>query len=139
MNRDEEQFRKNVELARFTTKKILGNERDALYPADVEHEYDDKYTLAELTVQTAILSQLRCFQDLLKLKDEEKVRAWVKQKMSVTLRFEAEEKCECAREVKRDVESEERIEKTTWFGNKTVETRKIITTVTDYFWTFKSS
>jgi len=131
----------NVARARTATKKILAGEREGILPSDIQHEYKDKYTLAQLTVRTGILSQLKCFEDLLKLKDDGKVREWINGKKAITLRFENTEKCEFAREVKRDVESERRVEKTTWggLGSKKVETIKIINTVTDYFWKFDSN
>jgi hypothetical protein len=134
-------FRDNVRKAGETVKKILGGEREAVAPAETQHEYEDKYTLAELTVRTGILSQLRYLEDLLNFKDDEKVRKWISDGKAITLRFESEEKCEFDREAKRDIESTTRYEKTTLFGlgGKTTETRKVITTVTDYFWTFSST
>ena len=77
----------NVARAHTATKKILVGEREGVLPADIQHEYEDKYTLAQLTVRTGILSQLRCFEDLLNLKDDGKVREWISKKKAITLRF----------------------------------------------------
>lgn len=138
---NERRFEENVEKARKITAKILVGERGAVSPMNTEHTYSDKYQLAELTVRTGILNQLRYFQDLLNFKDDDTVRKWISQGKSVTFRFDSTEECEFSHEKKREVENSTRVETTTLFGlgSKKIETRKVITTMTDYFWNFKST
>ena len=129
-------------LARATkkVKTILDTSRNPKLPKDVAHVYEDKFSLAELCVKASIAAELNHLDVLGMTKDHhEAIRGWVAKGKAITLRFELQETCSFDRETKREVESNTKYVKETSsgvLGNKTTETHKVITTVTDYFWNF---
>eukprot|EP00005_Dracoamoeba_jomungandri_P004063 CAMPEP_0174252518 /NCGR_PEP_ID=MMETSP0439-20130205/1954_1 /TAXON_ID=0 /ORGANISM="Stereomyxa ramosa, Strain Chinc5" /LENGTH=954 /DNA_ID=CAMNT_0015333069 /DNA_START=71 /DNA_END=2935 /DNA_ORIENTATION=+ len=132
---NESRFRNQVDRALQQVRTILDNTRHPDFPADVSHEYKDKYLLANFLTNTAFASQLTCLQSLgLSSSDLITLIEWATSR-SVTLCFTAEERCKFDREVTREVESPTKYVKETvsTSGNKT-KTHKIVTTVTDYYW-----
>ncbi len=55
---DEPAFRASVELALARIKTVLDNTRTPQLPAEVGHEYTDKYLLAEFIANTGRLGSL---------------------------------------------------------------------------------
>ncbi len=105
-NFNEVRFRARVDAALNRVRTILDNTRTPQYPADVPHEYEDKYILAESLTNNTI-SALLVSLDLLGLTQKQlaQLKEWSKTR-SVTLRFKAEEKCKFLRKVVREVESD---------------------------------
>ena len=140
----EQQFRRRVDAALKQVKTILDINRNPRYAEDQDHSYDDKYALAELLVNTGIAAQVNIFErmDL----TQEKIRSLrdivVKDKRTVTLRFEAEHSCSFLKEEKVQVVTNETavtVESTrsSLVGERTTtETskHKITRTVREYHW-----
>ncbi len=55
---NEHAFRANVDQALFRIKTILDNTRNPQLPAEVPHEYTDKYLLVEFIANTGRLGSL---------------------------------------------------------------------------------
>lgn len=58
-------FRAEVEAALEQLRRILDEERHPQYPADVAHEYEDKYLLSELATKAATAGLVQLFSTLL--------------------------------------------------------------------------
>eukprot|EP00005_Dracoamoeba_jomungandri_P006054 CAMPEP_0174261706 /NCGR_PEP_ID=MMETSP0439-20130205/11890_1 /TAXON_ID=0 /ORGANISM="Stereomyxa ramosa, Strain Chinc5" /LENGTH=167 /DNA_ID=CAMNT_0015346239 /DNA_START=36 /DNA_END=536 /DNA_ORIENTATION=+ len=137
---DEARFRRQVDAALAQIKTILENARNPKYPADVDHKYEDKYLLASFLTNTAFASQLTCLHMLgLSADDLETLVEWSSSR-SVTLCLTAEERCKFDHKDTYDVESKTKLvtEKKSWTGSTKTKTRKMVTTVTDYYWKFDS-
>ena len=134
---DEHEFKTRVDAALKRIRTILENTRNPQYPADVPHRYDDKYLLAEVLTRVATASLLQCL-ELVGLTAEglAQIREWAKTR-SVTIRLVAQEDCRFLREETRKVESPEIVTETRGLlGGKTSRTEKVVTKVTEYFWSF---
>lgn len=134
------QFSKALERAKKKVKTILDTTRNPDLPKKVPHAYVDKFSLAEMCTKTAIAANLNIFDTMgMTQAHHAEIQKWVQAKKSVTFRFENEESCKFDRETTREVESKSKYVKETtsgFTGNTTTETHKVVTTVTDYFWTF---
>lgn len=135
---DESRFRRQVDSALQRIRTVLDITRAPQYPADVPHAYDDKYGLAEFLTNTAIAAELNVL-DLLGVTDKHlsTMRKWV-QSRSVTLRLKSEERCSFIKETTREVESATKYvtEYSDNANNTASVTRKVVTTITEYFWKF---
>src|SRR5690348_12643252 len=101
---DEVRFRRQVDAALVQSKKVLENTKNPTYPADVPHQYDDKYLLSEFLCNAALAAQLNCLEHLgLDAKKLKTLKDWSETR-SVTVRVKAEERCVFLREVKREEE-----------------------------------
>jgi hypothetical protein len=131
---DEHSFRTRVDAALAKVKTILDNTRTPQWAADVPHEYEDKYLLAELLINSAIAAQLVVL-DQLGLNDKHytQVQEWAKNR-SVTIRLKAEEHCKFIRKAEREVESDTKhVTNSTLFGTSKSYT---VTKITEWFWSF---
>lgn len=134
---DEARFRRQVDATLKKVQTILDNTRAPTYPADVQHCYDDKYGLAEFLANTSIAAGHECLAQLgLSAASMQQLVSWAQSGRHVTLRFQAEEKCAFAREVTRKVEGASVVSESSLFGKSST---KVVTNVTEYFWTFSAS
>lgn len=116
---------------------MLDNTKNPTYPADVPHQYDDKYLLSEFLCNTALAAQLNCLEQLgLDGKKLKQLKDWSASR-SVTLRVKAEEKCVFLRETTREEEDPTKYvrEYTGVFGGGKRED-KIVRTIHEWFWKF---
>jgi hypothetical protein len=136
---NEHQFRTKIDAALKRIRTVLDNTRDPRLPADVPHQYEDKYLLAEIVGTVGTASMLQCL-ELIGLSAEglADLRAWAKTR-SVTLRLTAREDCRFDREESRKVESPEHVVETRGLLGKSTRTEKVVVTVTEYFWRFDFS
>lgn len=103
---NEVRFRARVDAALNKVKTILETSRAPQYPADVPHEYEDKYLLAESLTNSSIAALLSFLESIgLTEKQFAQLKEWNKSR-SVTLRLKAEEKCKFLRKVVREVQSD---------------------------------
>lgn len=103
---NEVRFRARVDAALNKVRTILETSRAPQYPADVPHEYEDKYLLAESLTNSSIAALLSFFESIgLTEKQFTQLKEWSKSR-SVTLRVKAEEKCKFLRKVVREVQSD---------------------------------
>lgn len=136
---NEAEFRRRVDLALARVRKVLDHTRNPQYAADVPHQYDDKFALVEFMGRTTVAALDQCLETIgLASKDLARLREWAKTR-TVTLRLTAKEDCKFLREETRKVESAtEYVTETRGFlGNKSTKVEKIVTTVTEYFWSFE--
>ncbi len=136
---DEHQFRAKIDAALGRIRTLLDNTRNPQYPADVPHGYDDKYLLAERVTELSIAALFQCL-EVVGLPEEGRVtlRQWAETR-SVTLRLEAQEDCRFLREETRTIDSPEVVTEARGFFGKDKITSKVVTKVTDYFWSFDFS
>ena len=137
---DEYQFQQQVSTAVTNCRKILENTRNPQQPSDVSHTYADKYHFAEFLTNTSLAAQLNILENLgVTPEIVKKLKEWSKTR-SVTLQFSAEERCNFDREVTREVESPTKhVTEISAFGKGVKITDKVVTTITEYFWTFTAS
>lgn len=129
-----------VQNALDTVKTILNNSKRVNLPAEVPHQYDNKYHLSEQICRTSLLSQINCLEflnisknEILKLKKEAKDR-------SVSLRFKAEERCVFSRKEKKVDEGPTVVtEKKGILGIQTTNKTKVVTKIKQYIWHFEST
>lgn len=136
---NESRFRSQVDSALKSVRTVLENTRHPQYPADVPHQYDDKYSLAEFVTNTSLASQLNCLEALgLTQKSLQQLLKWA-QSRSVTIRLKSEETCTYDREETRKVTSatEHVTEVKGLLSNVLSITDKVVTTITEYFWKFE--
>ncbi|HVJ92033.1 MAG TPA: hypothetical protein VM580_19665, partial [Labilithrix sp.] len=135
----EHQFRAKMEAALGTIRKVLDNTRNPETPANVPHQYDDKYILAEFVTQVAMASLLQCLENVgLSADGTTRLVDWVKTR-SVSLRLSAQESCRFLREETRKIESPEHVTEVRGVFGKTTRSEKVLLTVTEYFWRFDFS
>ncbi len=135
---NEAELRKRVDAALRTIRTVLDNTKNPRYATDVPHRYEDKYLLAESAASVSIAALVQCL-EVVGMSAEQLVqlREWAKTR-SVTIRLAAKEECRFVREETRKVESvHEHVTETRGFlGGKSTKTEKIITNVTEHFWSF---
>lgn len=134
----ESEFRSRVAAALRRIRTVLDNSRNPKYPADVPHQYDDKYLLAEFLTRVSVAAILQSFDSVgLSAQKLAQLREWARTR-SVTLRLAAQEDCKFLREETRKVESahEYVTETKGMFGGTKTRTEKVVTTITEYFWRF---
>lgn len=135
---NELRFKGQVEEALKQIRTILDNTKQPKFPADVFHQYEDKYRLAEMLGNVAGAAHTNVFAVLGITKEHlETLKQWAKTR-AVVLRLKTEETCELEKKQDRKVESPELVTTNTGFFNST-STSKVVTTVTDYFWKFTAN
>lgn len=135
---NEAEFARKMDAALARVRTILDRTRNPQSPADVPHSYGDKFLLAEFLGRASVASLLLCLETAgLNEADAAKLRGWAAAR-SVTLRLKSREECTFLREVTRKEEGprEQVTEVRTFLGGKTTRTEKIVTTVTEYLWSF---
>jgi len=135
-------FRSKVELAIAEAKKVLGNARNPVIPANLSHTFDDKYHLADISTRTAISairnsldhatngSFSKCLPQMLK---------WYRANKTVIMRTSAEEKCAFTQTTVTDVKSNTShmsATTSTLFGTS-VSQSFTITKVTEHEWHYQ--
>ena len=130
----EYRFKEQLDAAMKSIRRILDTTRNPEQPSDVQHVYDDKYTLVEfmtnmaLAAESFVLEELGVTPAILKT-----LREWAKTK-AVTMRFSAEQRCVFSREVTKEVDSATKtVVQTSAFGNFSSKT---VTTVHEFYWKF---
>jgi len=140
-NFDSFRFEQAVKQALVVTQQVLGTERKPQLPSEVHHQYQDKFALVEAQLSSAAVCSIQALQVLgLTQESLKKISDWANAGDSVSIRFNAETKCDYSREAKRDVEGP-KVATETSMGSmiSKVTTTKVVTTVTEYFWTVQSS
>lgn len=134
----ESEFKSRVAAALRRIRTVLDNTRNPKFAADVPHQYDDKYLLAEFLTRVAVAAALQSLEGVgLSAQKLAQLREWARTR-SVTLRLAAQEDCRFLREETRKVESATEIVTETkgFLGGTKTKTEKLVTTVTEYFWRF---
>lgn len=134
----EDEFKYRLDSAMKRIRLLLDNTRNPRLPADVPHQYEDKYRLAEWVASVSVASWIQCLEVIGMSADQlTQLREWAKTR-AVSLRFAAQEDCRFVREETRKVESaDERVtEVRGLLGSKITKSEKVVTTVTEYFWAF---
>ncbi len=137
---EEAEFARKVEAALARVRTVLDRTRDPRSPDDVPHSYGDKFLLAEFLGRATVASLLLCLENLgLDHDGLAKLLAWAATR-SVTLRLRSREECAFVREVVRKVEGpEEHVTEVRGFlGAKTTRSEKIVTTITEYLWSYEA-
>lgn len=136
---DEMVFQTKVDDALATVGRILEVNRNPRLASEVEHEYSNKYELADLMTNIAIISQANCLEqmgltaEVLKSIDTSK---------STTLRFQASDSCSFLKEQTVEVPMESSLATTeqttstgTFFGSTTKSTiSRVVNHVKEYHW-----
>jgi hypothetical protein len=95
--------------------------------------------VVELLANTALAAQVNCLEHLgLSSKNIEQILKWG-QNRSVTIRFKAEKRCVFDREHTYESTSPVYSSTTTGVFGTSTTTQKVVTKVTDYYWTFTGS
>ena len=131
-------FRRKVDEALEKVKTILENNKSPEIASDVHHKYNDKFLLAEMLTNLSSASMLAVLVSLgLKASALEKAYGWANEKKrSVSLRFEAVEKCSFIKKVVRKEDSKTKVETTvsTGIGIGGKFTSKNVYEITEYLW-----
>lgn len=136
---EEAEFGRKLDAALAKVRTILDRTRDPRSPADVPHSYDDKFVLAEFLGRASVASLMLCLETVgLDEAGAAKLREWAATR-SVTLRLKAHEECTFVREVTRKVDGahEHVTEVRSFLGGKSTRSEKIVTTITEYLWSFE--
>lgn len=134
----EHELRSRVDAALRQIRTVLDNTRNPQYPADVPHQYDDKYLLAESLTRLSVAAVLQSLESIgLSPQKLAQLREWARTR-SVTLRLVAQEDCKFLREENRKVQSAQEIVTETkgFLGGTKTRSEKLVTTVVEYFWRF---
>ncbi|CAK0836099.1 unnamed protein product [Prorocentrum cordatum] len=134
-------FQESLGNALDRVRLVLDAAKRPCFAADVHHQYSDKYLLAEFMTRAATASQVNCLATLgLDAEKLSHLRAWAASQ-AVSLEFTAEERCSFAHEERREVESPTKIvDEVSVMGSvRSALTSKVVTTVTEYFWTVSVS
>jgi hypothetical protein len=101
----EQQFRSQVESALDSVQRVLDVNRKPRLAEDMDHEYDDKYALAEFLTNTTIAAQMNILERMGLTEDKLKHLYDMVHvdKRSITLVFEAEDTCTFLKEQLVDV------------------------------------
>lgn len=111
-----------------------------MYPADCPHSYDDKFGLVEFLGNTTLASALNVL-EFLGVTDETfgKLYEW-SQNRSVTLAFEAEQRCTFDKKEKRvEKSATEYVSTTSFLGMSATSTSSSSHKIKEWFWTFRTS
>lgn len=128
-------------------RRILDQNKNPQFAADVDHKYDDKYGLVEFMTHTGIAATLNVFEQLDGF-DEKVLKKTIEtvqnEKRSMTLRLAAEEEALFIEEKSRAVESpkHDHVEVNTSSGNEDgtprttrgTATHKTVENVTEFHW-----
>ena len=134
---NESRFRAKVDEAMAKVRLILDTDKKPTLAEGVSHEYDDKYLLAELLVNSGLNALVQALDAIgVTAGQFETLHGWNATR-TVTLRFKAEERCKFLRKVEREVESDTKhVTQSTLFGTSKSYT---VTKVTEWFWAFTAS
>lgn len=138
-NYNEAELLRRVDLALMKVKTLLDTTRHPELPAKVPHAYDDKYLLVEFLTRAASGGVLTCLESVgLGPEGLAELRQWASTR-SVTLRFEVREECTFLGEKTRQVESPvQRVTEIEGPGGEETRIRdKVVTTITEYWWSFE--
>ena len=131
-------FRSKVEVALEKVRTILENNKSPEVASEVHHKYDDKFLLAEMLTNLSSASMLAVLLSMgLKADGLEKIYGWVNdKKRSVSLRFEAVEKCSFIKKVIRKEDSKVKVvtSVSTGIGIGGKFTSKNVHEITEYLW-----
>eukprot|EP00808_Paulinella_micropora_P008360 g64458.t1 len=131
-------FRAKVDKAIQQIKTLLDTTRNPQLADGVDHDYHNKFHLAEYVSNAGIACAFDGLKELgLDSSAFAKAKRWREHNCSVWLEFRHNQTCTFDREVSRDVDSAQKTVTTSNWG--TSSTRKVVTTVTDYFWTFTNA
>ena len=136
---EEAEFGRKLDAALAKVRTILDRTRDPRSPTDVPHSYDDKFLLAEFLGRASVASLMLCLETVgLDEAGAAKLREWAATR-SVTVRLKAHEECTFVREVTRKVEGAHELvtEVRSFLGGKSTRSEKIVTTITEYLWSFE--
>ena len=129
---DAYRFERAVNDALAVTARVLGEAREPMLPARIDHSYADKFALAEAGVSAFIVSSLHALEAVgMTQATLRTVAGWAANNHSVTLRFNASTACDYAREDTHDVAAPNK--ETTSMGVFSISTR-VTTTVTEHVW-----
>eukprot|EP01094_Clydonella_sp_ATCC50884_P009529 TRINITY_DN1905_c0_g1_i6.p1 TRINITY_DN1905_c0_g1~~TRINITY_DN1905_c0_g1_i6.p1 ORF type:complete len:933 (-),score=370.72 TRINITY_DN1905_c0_g1_i6:157-2922(-) len=134
---DQHRFQAKVDAALARIRTVLEVNRTPKLAASVQHEYEDKYLLAEFLTNAALATQLNVLEVLgLGEKDVVALKKWSDSR-AVTVQLVSEETCVFDRKETRKVESKTQHVKEYQgtFGSHKV-TDKVVTTVEEWFWNF---
>jgi hypothetical protein len=134
---DDELFRRLIDQCLEQTRKVIHNEKRLTTLDGVAHTFGDKYRIADFMSMSAIACSLNCFSTLgLSAEDLSKLVSW-SQCLDVALSLKVDKECVFVKEVKRDLEDTTKYQtETSGEIGFSLVTRKIITTVTEYFFLF---
>ncbi|KAL3906611.1 MAG: hypothetical protein SGILL_009199, partial [Bacillariaceae sp.] len=137
-------FKRRVSEALQEVHKILDTDKEAKLAGDVQHEYSDKYALANALTNTAIVSHMNIFDRAFGLTNEvlQKMIDSTTKQPATTLRFQAFDTCQFLKEQIVDVKSPEStrtMEETETTGSFRGRTKKstvkeIVKRVTEFHW-----
>lgn len=119
-------------------RDVLETNRNPVVPWDVEHTYQDKFSLAEWSVKSGAAVQLAMLRKM-GLTEEKLgvVLGWRDAKKSVVLGFKGTVLCDFDRKEEREIKSADKTEvKNSLFGKTSVQ---VVHTETRYFWKLKST
>ncbi|CAM9214091.1 unnamed protein product [Chrysoparadoxa australica] len=156
MSFQETQFRQKVEQAVAKVKTLLENSRQPQYPADVAHQYVDKFLLAERlglvsvkalhTLLTLISGDHASENTPAKAEWLDQVKVWEASGASVTLRFSSEQRCKFMKTAKRRESTTTGSSTTvahssTWLSGRssTDVTRTSFVEIEEWFWLLEHS
>jgi len=130
----EQEFRRRVDNATNTVRRILHRTRSPVYAAEAAHSYSDKFVLCNMLVRLALGSIFQTL-SVAEVSDQDLATLieW-SQDQAVSLRLAGSESCRFVQEQSREEESSER--KTVGRkGNQTSSTSsKVVTKITEYQW-----
>ena len=136
MSHFETHFHTKLSGAMRTVSTILETTKHPRFPSDVSHQYDDKFSLADLLTNTLIASQINCLEYLnVDNSALSKMLEWAKHR-TVTLRFSFHESCVFLKEAIRKEESPTLVTETDGIFGKGTKTKKVVTKFTDYVWKY---
>ena len=132
------QFRETVERGLVQVKKVLDTTRDPKLAADVQHEYTDKFLLAEFLTGAGCAGVLLCLETLgVTAAHVEQLQGWVREGRSVTLRVRSTETCEFEKKTSREVEdATKHVTEVKGVLGTTKVTDKVVRRVDEWFWGF---
>jgi len=136
-----EQFERKMGKVLERVRLVLDSNRLPCWAADVDHQYQDKYILAESMTNMAIASQVNALVAMGLSSDQlSQLCTWATTS-AVSLQFRSEERCSFVREESREVESPTKhVEEVSVAGAvRAALTSKVVTTVTEYFWKYEVS
>ena len=134
----EHEFRRKVDSALHSVKRVLDTTRAPILPEACPHEYGDKYKLAEFLTNTAIAAELNCLELLgVDAAALAQLKKMIGEDKAVTLRYSCTETCEYSREQTREIASDSKsVSESSLFGRSS---HQVVTTVTEHFWEYTAA
>eukprot|EP00339_Tiarina_fusa_P000371 CAMPEP_0117002288 /NCGR_PEP_ID=MMETSP0472-20121206/4015_1 /TAXON_ID=693140 ORGANISM="Tiarina fusus, Strain LIS" /NCGR_SAMPLE_ID=MMETSP0472 /ASSEMBLY_ACC=CAM_ASM_000603 /LENGTH=1027 /DNA_ID=CAMNT_0004702601 /DNA_START=138 /DNA_END=3221 /DNA_ORIENTATION=+ len=136
---DEVTFRASVDDAMKSVDRILQVHRNPRLPENVDHNYSDKYALADLMTNVGIIAQMNCLE---RMGLSAEILQGVDKTKATTLRFQSSETCTFLKEtevkvpMERTVETVEDTQTTGSFFGKTTKATisRVVNRVKEYHW-----